>query len=114
VTGELEQLTFDVGESVDVHHRRPSRSAEARPRPKSETASTALTPLMQSAERAASGVARARALLVLARAVEDALAVAIADAYGERQSWRLLSADLQIPFQTLHRRYGRRCPQENL
>lgn len=98
----LEQLSFDVGDAVGVHRL---RQAGGRPRQRSETPAS-LTSLAWDAERATSGVARARALLDLASAVQHALADSMKDAYCERRSWRLLSADLQIPFQTLHRRYG--------
>lgn len=51
-------------------------------------------------------MSRSRALLQLTAAVDEALTAAIADAYSTRSSWRKLSADLGVPFQTLHRRYA--------
>jgi hypothetical protein len=49
---------------------------------------------------------RAQALAQLTVEVEAALTVSVLDAYRQHHSWRRLSAELKIPFQTLHRRYG--------
>jgi hypothetical protein len=48
----------------------------------------------------------AQVLVQLLAAVEAALAVSVSDAYRQHRSWRRLSTELGIPFQTLHRRYA--------
>ena len=103
---DLEQLAFDVGE-VDEAHSRPAAQSSSTSQPvRDEHLAGSLEALAAAADRADNGVPRSKALLQLAEAVEVALAAAIADAYEARPSWRKLSADLGIPFQTLHRRYA--------
>ena len=97
------QLTFDVG---DVADSVAPPAAEAPHRRTAADRKAALVLLAAAVEQADNGVPRSRALLLLAEAVELALIAAIADAYEARPSWRKLSADLGIPFQTLHRRYA--------
>ncbi len=84
-------------------HLRPTSETQRRgiPSPHVELVSVA-----DAVRHAQTGLAKARLLLQLERLVSDALACAIADAYRSHRSWRKLSADLGIPFQTLHRRYG--------
>lgn len=101
---DVEQLAFDVGV---VDESQPAAQSSARPSPTGAGDLVgSLEALAATADRADNGVPRSRALLQLAEAVEVALTAAIADAYESRPSWRKLSADLGIPFQTLHRRYA--------
>lgn len=103
---DLGQLAFDVGE-VDEVQSQPAAQASLDPQPVCDSSAVgSLGTLAVAADRAENGVPRSRALLQLAEAVEVALIAAIADAYVTRPSWRKLSADLGIPFQTLHRRYA--------
>lgn len=103
---DLEQLAFDVGE-VDEAQSQPAEQSSSIPQPVRDCGlACSLEALAAAADRADNGVPRSRALLQLAEAVEVALTAAIADAYESRPSWRKLSADLGIPFQTLHRRYA--------
>ena len=96
-----DQLAFDIGV---VAAATDGQSSQQR-RPPSETRGQ-LSSLARDAERADPGVPTARILVQLMAAVETALAVSVLDAYRQHRSWRRLSAELEVPFQTLHRRYA--------
>jgi hypothetical protein len=98
----MSQLALDLGAEPVLP--RAKRLTPARARRVSR-----LVTLATEAMMAEDGVARARTLLELQEELADALALAIADAHRTR-SWRVLSVDLDIPFQTLHRRFAVRPP----
>ena len=97
-----DQLAFDIGiVAVATDGAPPSQQQ----RPQSETRGQ-LSSLAHDAERADPGVPTAQVLVQLMAAVEATLAVSVLDAYRQHRSWRRLSAELEVPFQTLHRRYA--------
>jgi hypothetical protein len=95
------QLAFDIGVAAATDGAPPTQ----RWRPRTEGRGH-LSSLAQDAERADPGVPMAQVLVQLLAAVEAALAVSVSDAYRQHRSWRRLSTELGIPFQTLHRRYA--------
>ena len=106
---DLEQLAFDVGDvaTSEGPSRRPRGHPDRGSRPVAETQSSdVLSALAHEVHQAATGVDRVRLLLQLETAVDDALAVSIADAYRATNSWRKLGAEIGVPFQTLHRRHA--------
>ena len=97
-----DQLAFDIGVVDEADACLPARTQR---RPQGETRGH-LSSLALDAERADPGVPRAQVLVQLMASVESALAVSVLDAYRQHRSWRRLSAEIEIPFQTLHRRYA--------
>lgn len=109
---DTEQLAFEVAvpaTSVSEGRDEPATEPDTLGCLTSGTLSDGgLVALAVVASRADPGIASARLLLQLAAAVDAAIAVSISDAHAEHRSWRKLSAMLDLPFQTLHRRYGAR------
>lgn len=64
-----------------------------------------LTSIASQVMRSRDAAERARLLVVLGSAVAAELESAIADAREAGFSWRQLAARLDVPYQTLHRRY---------
>jgi hypothetical protein len=112
VATDSEQLAFDVvGIDDPPSQQRDGVTSDARRStcPASETADIgSLATLAAAISKAEPGIPTARLLMQLAAVVEEAIAVSIADAYAEHQSWRTLSSMLDVPFQTLHRRFKQR------
>jgi hypothetical protein len=106
------QLALEFGVSSVRAHRTAQITTKAQASTnrdasasRTQDATKALAALAAAIDTTDDGVARARVLLALQLDIESALSIAIADAHRQL-SWRMLSADLGIPLQTLHRRYG--------
>jgi hypothetical protein len=65
-----------------------------------------LSILAQRLAKEGDAVARARLAAEIRDLSETIVASSIRDANGEGRTWRQLAEDLDVPFQTLYRRYG--------
>jgi hypothetical protein len=102
-----QQALFEGGATPDAVQRRRVRSRPT-PAPGHHTEASS-DPIVVAAEQlvaARDPLERARLAAQLRDLAADAVASGIRDASNTGKTWREIGAALNIPFQTLHRRYG--------
>jgi hypothetical protein len=102
-----QQALFDGdAEPAAVVRRRATRRATAAVKPRVEVERNPIEDAAAQFVAANDPLERARLAAQLRDLAADAVASNIRDASNRGKTWREIGAALEIPFQTLHRRYG--------
>ena len=102
-----QQALFDGGVVPEaVERRRTSQRPGATPAPHARTVGDPIEVAASQVVGELDPLARARAAIALRDLAAEVFASSIRDASEAGKTWREIGAALDMPFQTLHRRYG--------